>query len=105
MADGGAPIKLRIVKGANMEMEQLESATFNWPLAPYDNKLDVDANYKRMIAYGMQPENIRAVNLGIASHNLFELAFAHTLAQGTTRSAITFISRCSREWRITCAGP
>ena len=83
---GGAPIKLRIVKGANMEMEQLEAAIFNWPLAPYDNKLAVDANYKRMVAYGMEPENIRAVNLGIASHNLFELAFAYELG---LRNAVT----------------
>ena len=81
VAGGGAPVKLRIVKGANMEMEQLESSLFNWPLAPYDNKLEVDANYKRMVTYGMVPENIRAVNLGVASHNLFELAYAHTLAQ------------------------
>ncbi|MFH1983874.1 MAG: proline dehydrogenase family protein [Pseudomonadota bacterium] len=81
VAAGGAPVKLRIVKGANMEMEQLESALFNWPLAPYDNKLDVDANYKRMVVYGMKPENIRAVNLGIASHNLFELAYAYKVAQ------------------------
>lgn len=80
-AAGGAPIKLRIVKGANMEMEQLESALFNWPLAPYDNKLDVDANYKRMVTYGMDPENIRSVNLGVASHNLFELAYAAELAR------------------------
>ena len=79
--NGGAPIKLRIVKGANMEMEKLESVLFNWPLAPYDNKLEVDANYKRMVRYGMQPENIKAVNLGIASHNLFELAYAATLAE------------------------
>ncbi len=79
VARGGAPIKLRIVKGANMEMELVESAIFNWPLAPYDNKRDVDANYKRMVVHGMQPENIRAVHLGIASHNLFELAFAHEL--------------------------
>ncbi|MFP4476057.1 MAG: bifunctional proline dehydrogenase/L-glutamate gamma-semialdehyde dehydrogenase [Desulfatibacillaceae bacterium] len=79
--NGGAPIKLRIVKGANMEMEQIESAHYNWPLAPYDNKLDVDANYKRMLQYGMQPENIRAVNLGVASHNLFELAYAHELGR------------------------
>ena len=79
VADGGSPIKLRIVKGANMEMEQVESAINNWPLAPYDNKLEVDANYKRMVAYGMNPQRIRAVNLGIASHNLFELAFAHEL--------------------------
>jgi len=79
--NGGAPIKLRIVKGANMEMEKLESSLFNWPLAPYDNKLEVDANYKRMVRYGMEKDNIRAVNLGIASHNLFELAYAATLAQ------------------------
>ncbi len=79
--NGGAPIKLRIVKGANMEMEKLESALFNWPLAPYDNKLEVDANYKRMVRFGMQPDNIKAVNLGIASHNLFELAYAATLAE------------------------
>lgn len=79
VAEGGSPVKLRIVKGANMEMEQVESALFNWPLAPYDNKLDVDANYKRMVAFGMDPENIRAVQLGIASHNLFELAYAYEL--------------------------
>jgi RHH-type proline utilization regulon transcriptional repressor/proline dehydrogenase/delta 1-pyrroline-5-carboxylate dehydrogenase len=77
---GGNPIKLRIVKGANMEMEQVESALHNWPLAPYDNKLDVDANYKRMVDFGMEPHNIEAVHLGIASHNLFELAYAFRLA-------------------------
>jgi len=81
VANGGAPVKLRIVKGANMEMEKLESALFNWPLAPYDNKLEVDANYKRMVTFGMQPENIKAVNLGVASHNLFELAYAAVLAK------------------------
>jgi RHH-type proline utilization regulon transcriptional repressor/proline dehydrogenase/delta 1-pyrroline-5-carboxylate dehydrogenase len=81
VAEGGSPIKIRIVKGANMEMEQVESSLHNWPLAPYDNKLDVDANYKRMVEYGMAPENIQAVHLGIASHNLFDLAFAYTLAK------------------------
>jgi RHH-type proline utilization regulon transcriptional repressor/proline dehydrogenase/delta 1-pyrroline-5-carboxylate dehydrogenase len=78
---GGHPIKIRIVKGANMEMEQQEAALHNWPAAPYDNKLKVDANYKRMIDFGMAPENIRAVHLGIASHNLFELAYADQLAR------------------------
>ena len=81
VASGGSPIKLRIVKGANLEMEQVEAATYNWPLAPYDNKLDVDANYKRMVIFGMEPQNIRAVHLGIASHNLFDLAFAHVLGR------------------------
>jgi RHH-type transcriptional regulator, proline utilization regulon repressor / proline dehydrogenase / delta 1-pyrroline-5-carboxylate dehydrogenase len=81
VAGGGAPVKLRIVKGANMEMEKLESALFNWPLAPYDTKLEVDANYKRMVFYGMKPVNIQAVNLGIASHNLFDLAYAECLGE------------------------
>ena len=79
VAAGGAPVKLRIVKGANLEMELLESSHFNWPLATYDNKLDVDANFKRMLTYGMEPERIQAVHLGVASHNLFELAYAHEL--------------------------
>ena len=81
VADGGAPIKIRIVKGANLEMELVESALFNWPLATYDNKLDVDANYKRMVQFGTTPENMHAVHLGIASHNLFELAYAYKLAE------------------------
>jgi RHH-type proline utilization regulon transcriptional repressor/proline dehydrogenase/delta 1-pyrroline-5-carboxylate dehydrogenase len=81
VAAGGSPIMLRIVKGANMEMELLESSLNNWPLAPYDNKLEVDANYKRMVRFGMQPENVRAVRLGIASHNLFELAYAYETAR------------------------
>ncbi|CAN2039877.1 RHH-type transcriptional regulator, proline utilization regulon repressor / proline dehydrogenase / delta 1-pyrroline-5-carboxylate dehydrogenase [Candidatus Magnetomoraceae bacterium gMMP-15] len=81
VADGGSPVKIRIVKGANMEMELLESALHNWPLAPYDNKLDVDANYKRMVEFGMKAENIKAVQLGIASHNLFDMAYAYRLAQ------------------------
>lgn len=81
VSNGGGPITLRIVKGANMEMEKTHAALHNWPLAPFDNKLDVDANYKRMVDYGMEPENIRAARLGIASHNVFELAYAFKLAE------------------------
>jgi RHH-type proline utilization regulon transcriptional repressor/proline dehydrogenase/delta 1-pyrroline-5-carboxylate dehydrogenase len=81
VAAGGSPIMLRIVKGANLEMELVESALFNWPLAPYDNKPAVDANYKRMLRFGLTPENARAARLGIASHNLFELAYAYELGR------------------------
>ena len=78
---GGSPIKIRIVKGANMEMELVESALFDWPLAPFDSKLEVDANWKRMVDFGMQPDNIKAVRLGIASHNLFDIAYAYLVAR------------------------
>lgn len=78
---GGSPVKVRIVKGANMEMELLESTLNGWPLAPYDNKRDVDANWKRMVCYGLDPAHIRAVRLGVASHNLFDVAFACELSR------------------------
>lgn len=80
IARGGEPITIRIVKGANMEMERVEGSIRGWPQAPYKHKVDTDANYKRMLAFGMEPENLTAVKLGIASHNLFEVAFGLILA-------------------------
>ncbi len=76
VASGGATIKIRIVKGANLAMEQLESRLKCWPQSPYLHKVDVDANYKRMVAYGCQAEHCSAVKIGIASHNLFDIAYA-----------------------------
>ncbi len=73
---GGAPIKIRIVKGANLAMEQFEASLKGWAQAPYPSKIEVDANYKRMVMYGCVREHARAVRLGIASHNLFDIAFA-----------------------------
>lgn len=76
VAKGGAPIKIRIVKGANLANEQFEASLRGWHQSPFTSKVDVDANYKRMLIYGCIPENARAVHLGIASHNLFDIAFA-----------------------------
>lgn len=76
---GGAPIKIRLVKGANLEMEKVEAAIKEWPQAPYLTKKDTDANYKRMMAYACDPERIQSVHIGIASHNLFDIAYAMLL--------------------------
>ena len=81
VAAGCAPIKLRVVKGANMDMEQTEASMRCWPQAAYHDKLDTDANYKRMLRYAFTPERASCVSIGIASHNLFELAHAHLLAK------------------------
>lgn len=72
----GAPIKIRIVKGANLAMEQVEASLRGWAQAPYTDKIAVDANYKRMVAYGCLPEHAKAVHIGVASHNLFDIAYA-----------------------------
>lgn len=75
VAKGGVPITLRLVKGANMEMERVEASLRGWPQAPCRTKQQTDANFKRMLQEGMKPENLVAVRLGIASHNLFDLAY------------------------------
>ncbi len=77
---GGAPVTIRLVKGANLEMEKVDASLHGWPQAPYTSKLEVDANYRRMLHEALAPENLAAVRVGLASHNLFELAYALVLA-------------------------
>lgn len=74
--EGGAPITIRIVKGANMEMERVEASLHGWPQAPFQRKIQTDANYKRMVQFAMRPESLEAVRPGIASHNLFDISYA-----------------------------
>ena len=81
---GGAPIKLRLVKGANLAMELVEAELHGWNPAPYTTKADTDANYRRMLEFGCRPENARAVKLGVASHNLFDVALAMVLREEHT---------------------
>lgn len=81
VADGGGRITLRLVKGANMEMERVEASIRGWPQAPYQHKIETDANYKRLVHETMKPENLAAMDVGIASHNLFDLAYGLVLAR------------------------
>ncbi len=81
VAAGGAPIKIRLVKGANLAMENVEAEQHGWNPAPYPTKADTDANFRRLLEYGCQPENAMAVRLGVASHNLFDVALALTLRE------------------------
>lgn len=73
---GGAGIKVRLVKGANLAMEKVDAELHDWPLAPYGSKMEVDANYKRMVDFACLPKNAEVVRIGIASHNLFDIAYA-----------------------------
>ena len=77
---GGAPIKVRIVKGANLAMETAEGQLHGWTPAPYGSKADVDASWKRLVDAALRPENADAVRVGIASHNLFDLAWSLEVA-------------------------
>lgn len=79
-ASGGAPITIRIVKGANMEMERVEASVRGWPQAPFLTKRETDANFTRMLHEGLRRENRGALHLGIASHNLLHIGYALSLA-------------------------
>ena len=83
---GGAPIKMRLVKGCNLEMETVISSLKGWPNPIRPSKTEVDANYLCLLERGLMPENARVLHLGVASHNLFSIAYAYLLAQkyGTT---------------------
>uniref|UniRef100_UPI00289A3734 proline dehydrogenase family protein n=1 Tax=Microbacterium sp. TaxID=51671 RepID=UPI00289A3734 len=80
-AKGGAPIKVRVVKGANLAMEEVDSKIHDWPLATYGTKQDSDTNYKRVLDWSMTPERLDAVRIGVAGHNLFDIAYTWLLAQ------------------------
>ncbi|GAA1057736.1 proline dehydrogenase [Agromyces luteolus] len=80
-AAGGAPIKVRVVKGANLAMEHVDAHVHDWPIATYSTKQDSDTNYKRVLHWSMTPDRIDAVKLGIAGHNLFDVAHAFLTAK------------------------
>ena len=79
VASGATPIKVRIVKGANLAMEQVDAEQHGWIQAPYPTKADTDASYKRLLDSCLRPEWAGAIRLGVASHNLFDVAWALTL--------------------------
>ena len=78
---GYSGIKIRLVKGANLEMEKVESSLKDWPIATHPSKIATDAQYKKMLLDALSPNNCKAVRLGIASHNLFDISFAIELLE------------------------
>ena len=73
-------IKIRLVKGANLAMERVQAAMHGWPQTPYETKAETDANYKRCLDWVLTPERTGSVRIGVASHNLFDVAWADLLA-------------------------
>lgn len=78
---GGAPIKVRVVKGANLPMEHVDAAIHGWPVATWDSKQGSDTSYKAVIDYALTRERVKNVRIGVAGHNLFDVALAWLLAK------------------------
>lgn len=70
------PLTIRLVKGANLEMERVDASISGWPQAPYTSKLETDANFKRMLRELIEAAGRGELRVGVASHNLFDVALA-----------------------------
>ncbi len=92
---GGAPIRIRLVKGANLAAERVESSIRGWTLPTFESKVESDANFKRMLEFGTRPENAQIAHIGVASHNLFDIAYALTLRQERGVEAAVFFEMLS----------
>lgn len=79
-AAGGGGKRIRLVKGANLAMERVDAKLHGWASAPYETKHDVDANYEAVLAVLLDPAFDDAIRIGVASHNLFDVAWAFGLA-------------------------
>lgn len=77
---GQGEIKVRLVKGANLAMEKVDAAMHGWDQAPFLTKPETDANYLKCLDWVLTTERTRRVRIGVASHNLFLLSYAHLLA-------------------------
>lgn len=80
VADGGTPVKVRIVKGANLSLERVDSVLRGWPEPTWPTKAETDRHFKRMLRWALTPERTGCVRIGVATHNLFDLAYAWHLA-------------------------
>ena len=78
---GGAPIKMRIVKGCNVDMETVVASLRGWENPVRPSKTEVDANYLKIIERGLQPENSQYLHIGMASHNLYTISYAYLLTK------------------------
>ena len=98
-ARGGAGIKVRLVKGANLPMERVDASVHGWPLATWATKQDTDTNYKRVLDYALHPDahRERADRGGRAQPVRHRVRLA--AGRAALRSATGSSSRCCSAWR------
>lgn len=80
-AQGGAPLRVRLVKGANLAAETVEASLHRLACPVFGTKLEVDANYKRLLERILRPEHRGKVSVGLGSHNLFDQCYGLLLAE------------------------
>lgn len=91
VAEGGSVLKMRLVKGANLQMESIVSSLKGWNNPVLGTKIEVDANYLHILDRALEPENAKALHIGVASHNFFSIGYAYLLSKkNEVENEVTF---------------
>ncbi|NRD26457.1 proline dehydrogenase family protein [Frigoribacterium sp. VKM Ac-2836] len=78
---GGAPISVRLVKGGSRRAEVVDARLHDWPVVTFEAKHETDASHLRLVDFALRPENAAVVRVGLAGHDVFDLARAVTVAR------------------------
>lgn len=77
---GGAPIRVRLVKGSSRATELADALVHDRPLATYATRQQTDAALLRLLDAALTPEHTDAVRVALAGHDLHAIALARVLA-------------------------
>ncbi|WIB26605.1 proline dehydrogenase family protein [Curtobacterium sp. MCSS17_015] len=78
---GGAPIRVRLVKGAHGATELADALVHDRPLATYATRQATDTALLRLLDAALAPEHTDAVRVALAGQDLFAIAVARVLAE------------------------
>src|SRR5690606_181875 len=73
---GGKPLRIRLVKGANLQMERVIASRHRLALPVFPSKAEVDAHFKRVLRELCTFAKGGNVSIGVGSHNLFDISYA-----------------------------
>lgn len=73
---GLLPLRIRLVKGANLQTERVEASQRGLLSPVFPSKLETDAHYKRCLRRLMEHATDHWLEVGVASHNLFDISYA-----------------------------
>ncbi|MBU4348525.1 bifunctional proline dehydrogenase/L-glutamate gamma-semialdehyde dehydrogenase, partial [Patescibacteria group bacterium] len=77
---GGEPIKIRIAKGGDLPKEQVFASINAWPSPTFATRAETDANFKKLLNFSLTQENVKAVQIGVATLNIFDISYSLLLS-------------------------
>ena len=95
---GGAPVKVRLVKGANLAMEHVDAELGGWTPAPYATKADVDASYKALLDRLLDARRARRARRRRRPATTCSTSPGRSASATAAASTTSSASRCSRAW-------